>query len=271
MVKKGDTLIEVMLAVGIFSMIAISIAAVMSNGTSGAQTALESTIAREEIDTQAEALRFIQSAYIADKNSNNQRFVKLWKKITENANNLSSEYSENEEKNILLNYAPNDCKQLYDINKDSGLSIIQQQKAFIINPRMLNSFKEEDVNKVYVEAKADIDNTNAAIFSSASTYPRLIFGIDQGQLVEDPSYSTANNTLSRAEGIYVIAVKDDKTTNIVGEDSKTSAFYDFYIRTCWYGSGSDEPSTISTLIRLYDPDALPSLPSDSEPTLNENL
>ena len=63
MVKKGDTLIEVLLAVGIFSMIAISVVAVMSGGTSSAQTALETTLTREEIDAQAEALRYIHDSY----------------------------------------------------------------------------------------------------------------------------------------------------------------------------------------------------------------
>ena len=53
MVKKGDTLVEVTLAIGIFSMIAIAVASVMSGGTASAQLALETTLAREEIDTQA--------------------------------------------------------------------------------------------------------------------------------------------------------------------------------------------------------------------------
>ena len=70
--KRGDTLIEVMLAVGIFSMVAVAVVAVMSGGTSSAQTALETTLAREEIDAQAEALRFIQASYIADKNSGDE-------------------------------------------------------------------------------------------------------------------------------------------------------------------------------------------------------
>ena len=87
MVKKGDTLIEVLLAVGIFSMIAISVVAVMSGGTSSAQTALETTLAREEIDAQAEALRYIHSSYINDKNSDDANLptVSLWRTITSNA------------------------------------------------------------------------------------------------------------------------------------------------------------------------------------------
>lgn len=243
MVKKGDTLIEVMLAVGIFSMIAISIAAVMSNGTSGAQTALESTIAREEIDTQAEALRFIHSAYIADKNSNNPRFIELWKKITEEKaiqiGALPEQYKE------VLNFAPLDCRTLYQ-----GEDAEAKKYAFIINPRMLGSFTKDNIGQVLI----GFNETN---FQPATTYPRLIFGTstknsEQGGLAQE----FQNNELFRAEGIYIIAVKDKDTTTIVGtpdSDSKTSAFYDFYIRTCWYGSGSDEPSTISTVIRLYDP------------------
>ena len=37
MVKKGDTLVEVTLAIGIFSMIAIAVASVMGGGTAGAE------------------------------------------------------------------------------------------------------------------------------------------------------------------------------------------------------------------------------------------
>ena len=79
--KRGDTLIEVMLAVGIFSMVAVAVVAVMSGGTSSAQTALETTLAREEIDAQAEALRFIQTSYITSRESEESKFGQLWKTI----------------------------------------------------------------------------------------------------------------------------------------------------------------------------------------------
>ena len=78
MIKKGDTLIEVTLAVGIFSMVAVAVVAVMSNGTAGAQTSLETTLTREQIDAQAEALRFIHSAYISDMEGLDGRYSKLW-------------------------------------------------------------------------------------------------------------------------------------------------------------------------------------------------
>lgn len=254
MIKKGDTLIEVTLAVGIFSMIAVAIVAVMSSGTSGAQTALETTLAREEIDTQAEAIRFIHSAYIADKDSEDDRFAKLWKAITASAVELNNTNADNE----LLKYAPNTCAELYDNNGE-----IKTNRGFVINPRTLGTFTKTNLNAVFFSANppsgANVSNASSK-FSQASTYPHLIFGGSSNNTNNDNLVDGFDKTgLYKAEGIYVIAVKDSSKTNIIGEGSspeKVSAFYDFYIRTCWYGSNADKPSTISTVIRLYNPDAI---------------
>lgn len=248
MVRKGDTLIEVTLAVGIFSMVAVAVVSVMSSSTSGAQTALESTLTREEIDAQAEALRFIQSSYIADKGTDDedkQRYVNLWKKITQNAIDISG-YTD-ETKASLLQYSPDTCLGLYDPTNGE----VPKYGAFVIDYRNLGTFT--NVDQVFLSADSDPGK-----FGETMTYPRLVYtengaesgtSEDQTSLVADLS----SYRLYRAEGIYVIAVKDAGTTSI-GDDSEASAFYDFYIRTCWYGSNANEPSTISTVIRLYDPD-----------------
>ena len=248
-VKKGDTLIEVTLAVGIFSMIAVAVVAVMSGGISGAQTALETTLAREEIDAQAEAIRFIHSSYVADKGAGNQKYANLWKAITKNATDFKGTSSE-EKKSKIIKYAPKTCAELY-----SGDNSIFNQKAFIIDTRALNN--PSDASKVIL--------TSNSVLKQASIYPRLVFGTNNN----DESSSSGGlinrdeekNSLIYAEGIYIVAVRDDSTTSIVGdqaETSKASAFYDFYIRTCWYGSDAEEPSTISTVMRLYDPDSIDS-------------
>lgn len=245
MVKKGDTLIEVTLAVGIFSMIAVSIVAVMSSGTSGAQTALETTLAREEIDTQAEALRFIHTSYAVDKTAANGRFPGLWKKITENAIDLSK--LQDDTKNSILQYSPSSCSELYDGGN------LAYNYAFVINPRALGNFTTDHIETVYISQR---DSQTKDKLSQASIYPRLIFGNSASENEESAELSSENEytNLYKAEGIYVIAVKDHETTKV--STDKKSAFYDFYIRTCWYGSNANEPSTISTVIRLYDPDAL---------------
>lgn len=224
MVKKGDTLIEVTLAIGIFSMVAIAIVAVMLSGTSNAQTALETTLAREEIDTQAEALRFIHEAYLADEENEDEDdpYTLLWNEITSNA------YTGGEAS--YLQYAPTTCQ---DVFPNSVSNLPGQEGAFFINPRALNNLTAETISDAY---KTDR-------FLITQTYPRIFYENDS-----DPI----------AEGIYVLAVKDPDSTNVVGSSKKVSAYYDFYIRTCWYGAGSESPSTISTVIRLYDPTNLKS-------------
>ncbi len=253
MVKKGDTLIEVTIAVGIFSLIAIAMAAVLSSGTSGAQSALEITLAREEIDAQAEALRFIHSAYIADKNSGNTESVlyRLWKdKITANAITLNDD--EEFEKSIVK-YTPTSCSAIYDPqNGEDSQSLLERQKGFIINIGDLGN-----LNNAYYD-------TNSGKLQPATTFPRLVFNNSEspGDLIDDDR--TGN--LFSAEGIYVVAVADHDTTTLFDVDGSNKketsspisnsdpAFYDFYIRSCWYGLDTDTPSTISTVIRLHNPD-----------------
>ena len=256
MIKKGDTLVEVTLAIGIFSMIAIAVASVMSGGTASAQLALETTLAREEIDTQTEAIRFVHANYIANKDNPSHPYVKLWKTITNKAINIL-DYGNDEGKiKSVLQYTPSSCSELYDEESNAF------KNAFIINPRRFNALNadigktkfDEDLKSVlyYVDSNQNNDD----IFITASTYPRLVFEGDT--VLADDSFP---DKLVAAEGIYVVPVKDPKTTQIINnptsggtlEDDKVSAYVDFYIRTCWYGSRTDDPSTISTVIRLHDP------------------
>lgn len=234
--KRGDTLIEVMLAVGIFSMVAVAVVAVMSGGTSSAQTALETTLTREEIDAQAEALRFIQSSYIAEKDDKDGDFAKLWQLITgtgSGENKVNVVTSESDIANIAQ-YSPTECAKLYESEGEA------KKYGFVINTRALGDSPDQAV--------ISAGNQNrSGLFTQASTYPRLIYGGDGGVLT-----ASGNNTLQGIEGIYIIAVKDPDSTNIT-DKGKTSAYYDFYIRTCWYGTGDKTPSTISTVMRLYDP------------------
>lgn len=55
--QRGDTIIEVLLAITIFSVVAVGGMAVMNQGSNAAQRALEVTLVKEQINSQAEALR----------------------------------------------------------------------------------------------------------------------------------------------------------------------------------------------------------------------
>lgn len=63
--QTGDTLIEVLFAVTVFSLVAVGSLSIMNQGTATAQRSLEITLVRQEMDGQAEALRFIHDSYIA--------------------------------------------------------------------------------------------------------------------------------------------------------------------------------------------------------------
>lgn len=250
--RRGDTLVEIAFAIGIFSLVAIAVVSVINGSTSNAQSALELTITREEIDSQAEAIRFIQTSLIAGGNvntQNNTKYKVLWDKITAHAIDLSKLDSSQQSK--VLNYNPNTCDDIY--NKD----YLSSQNAFIIDTHNLGlkydrTFKEDgenvDINKIIV----DQSNKNVS-FIRASTYPRIFYGGPDALLLENHN---ENADLKYVEGIFVIAVKDNKSSTVVSGNnasSKKSAYYDFYIRTCWYNPGASRPSTISTVIRLQDP------------------
>ena len=63
-IERGDTLIEVLFAITIFSLIVVTSLTLMNQGTAASQRALEITTVRQQVDGQAEALRFIHDAYV---------------------------------------------------------------------------------------------------------------------------------------------------------------------------------------------------------------
>ncbi len=70
--QVGDTIVEVLFAVTIFSLIAVGSLSIMNQGLAVAQRALEITLVRQQIDSQADALRFLNGRYIADYGKNGQ-------------------------------------------------------------------------------------------------------------------------------------------------------------------------------------------------------
>lgn len=249
--KKGDTLVEVALAVGIFSMVAIVVVSVVSASTSGAQNALETTLTREELDAQAEALRFIHDSYVNDlqsKNTNDNKYAKLWQEITKNAATGA------------LSYNPSTCDELYDSTTGtfkSGLTFNQGSSGsaavpFIINTRMLNqALTSTTIPQIVVRSGSK------NVFYTPSTYPRILYGtsvptVDESLL--DQTTITPEQ-VARVEGFYIVASKGahDIVSGTASFAESKTAYYDFYIRSCWMPTGKSRASTISTVVRLYDP------------------
>jgi len=224
--RSGDTLIEVMFAVTTFSLVAVISIAAMNLGLAIGEASLESTMARNEIDAQAEAIRYIHNAYLtgrAYKETN--QYKKLWEKLIGKVKDTDN-----------INLSVNNCNEHY--NGDNGNAT--DTAFFVVDTRNLSSTTQDDNDTIY---SADIiKNISETSFTSASIQPRLVYGDDSSVLSDDSS-----TTLSAAEGIFVYAVKENNNND-------KPEFYDFHIYTCWNAPGKSVPTTIGTIIRLYNPD-----------------
>lgn len=75
--EQGDTIIEVVFAIVIFSFVAISSLAIMNQGVATSEKALEITLVRQQVNAQAEALRYIHESLVVNPSLNSKE-AKLW-------------------------------------------------------------------------------------------------------------------------------------------------------------------------------------------------
>jgi len=77
--EQGDTIIEVIFAIVIFAFVAISSLAIMNQGVATGEKALEITLVRQEVNAQAEALRYIHEMRVVNPSSDH---AADWEKFT---------------------------------------------------------------------------------------------------------------------------------------------------------------------------------------------
>ncbi len=82
--EKGDTIIEALLAITIFSLVAVGSLALMNKGSATAQRALEITAVRHQIDNQAELLRYVHNAYLSNSSASTAEAM-VWSEIRSKA------------------------------------------------------------------------------------------------------------------------------------------------------------------------------------------
>jgi type II secretory pathway pseudopilin PulG len=66
---RGDTIIEVLLAVTVFSLVAVGALAVMNRSLNSAQQSLEITQVKQQIDSQAAVLRAAHQSYVVNRSA----------------------------------------------------------------------------------------------------------------------------------------------------------------------------------------------------------
>ena len=211
--QRGDTLIEVLFAVSVFSLVAIGGLTIMNQGSNTTQRALEITLVRQQIDAQAEGLRFLHDAYIASYRPGatystdvpaGQQAIAQWAKMDTDIKATNSSAA-----SPFGNF--DSCPE----TPPSG--------SFIINTRT-----------------ATFANTSVAKYKKASVYSRVNYSEQNGQVLIDST-----------EGLWIEAVRSAPSTDTANQSN--IGFIDFHIRACWDSVGQVVPMTIGTIVRLYEP------------------
>ena len=275
MVRRGDTLIEVMLSISIFAVVALLTINLMNDGINTAQRTLEVAMARNEIDAQAEALRFIHHSYVAERqmSSDESNFKYLWETIVKKANKPSSlEHIDNVNDDGRNSFDINNmenCESAYlnptSTTTDAGH--LSYFNSFVLNTRMVlpqkvDSYMGTSYTNLVNDEVSVLFKNDPSKFSAPSLYPRIIYKKDGGSssdttetigMNQGETLDNLYNRIATAEGIW-IDVAGNKGDN--GENTARSDYYDFYIRTCWSGAGMNVPTTLTTVVRLYNPEVL---------------
>lgn len=126
--QAGDTIVEVLFAVTIFSLIAVGSLSIMNQGLAIAQRSLEITLARQQIDSQADALRYLNGRYIADYGKDGQA-SKEWNEVIE-ANAIRGSQVQDFENMVV------DQKCSLPVNKSFTLNLaeLEDSSAVLLKP-----------------------------------------------------------------------------------------------------------------------------------------
>jgi len=212
--QRGDTIVEVMFAVAVFGLVAVGCMSIMNKGTATAERSLEVTLVREQIDAQAATIRYIHQAYI----NNYQKGATITPANSPVAYQwiaMTSKATGRGEDTA------SSFGQLATINGQpacpASAKAAGASKPFVLDPR-----------------KATILNTDPTLSPPAGgSLPPFAQVYDNG--VDTP----------QAYGLWVEAVPSTTAGNV--------GFVDFHIRACWDTVGSNVPSTLGTIVRLYEP------------------
>ncbi len=174
---RGDTLVEVLFAVAVFSLVAVGGMSVMNAGLSTVQRSLEQTLAREEMDSQAEVIRFMHDSYItAYPNIITGTPADEWQKI--------------------INNQVVDSASKLDECTDITNPFKIPNKSFVVNTKT-----------------AKIDSTTP-ISSDVPSYSQLRYS-PTSPVPAPPAPPSTTSVISAVEGIWVEAVKSNSSNKFI--------------------------------------------------------
>lgn len=211
--QRGDTLIEVLFAITVFSFVVVTALAIMSQGTAASQRSLEITLVRQQIDAQAETLRFMHDSYVQAYQSGAS--------ISGAALQSASGVSE----------AAKEWSRMLDIirTRPSGpLSAVNECPS----APPAGSFVVDPVNVRVIGVANNV------------TLP----GDNFAQL----EYAANGTTFNRTNGLWIEAARSATNLGDAMNQSNVG-YIDFNILACWGSIGANQASTQGTTVRLYEP------------------
>lgn len=227
---RGDTMIEVLFAIAVFALISVLSIIVMNSGVATVEATLELSMARNEIDAQSEALRFIHNSFLSEReNVNNkagQPYAEIWKRLKSIMNEPGGD--------AILPLSIDNCAIRYE---DGGKDSIFSRNTMILNTRNINP---DNPSVTIIKA-------SKPQFQPAPLNPRILYGND-----DDTNLVEGATNVYRVEGLWIIPIKSEKKDASTGNPE----FYDFHIYTCWFAPGRERPTTIGTIMRLYNPELI---------------
>ncbi len=169
---SGDTLIEVLFAMMIFSLILVSSLTLMNQGIAASQRALSITSVRQQMDGQAETLRFLQESYVDAYESGTSSYP---------AGTPAAEYYK------IIQRASSGSGYRASASEFGGTGMCQipdnPSKDFILNP---------------VLASVETTSTKPGVFQVAPTFAQVTY--------------TSGDVLDKSQGIWIEAVRSGLTT-----------------------------------------------------------
>lgn len=216
--SRGDTIIEVLFAITIFSLVVVSGLSIMNKGVAASQRALEISLVRQQIDAQAEVLRFINSSYISAYNSG----IGIGPLYASGADGTENRYppgSPEDQWGLMTKYIIESNKtnitDFGSIASGANCPSVQPAYSFAFNTKTA-SFEK-------------LTNDN---FKLASSFSQVRF-----------KPSPNDKVVESYDGIWIEAIRHEQSPKYI----------DFHIRACWISIGQAIPVTIGTIVRLYEP------------------
>lgn len=219
MAQRGDTLIEVLLAITIFSAAAVGAIYVMNRGITTAQSSFEITQVRNQMNNQAELIRHLSNLAITA------------------AGRITADGSvEHPSGGVTTQWKRALDRTIEEAPSFDGITTLEHcTPEYIANtvgrsPFFINT-KTGDV----VPINPIVPGAPPVLRESA-TFARIR---DEG-------------SSQVSEMIWVYAVR--KPGDIEGRNRLGGDFYDFHIRACWHAPDGSGVQKLGTIVRLYAPE-----------------